>query len=181
MKYSFTILFLIINLAVYAFGIGDWQNETPGGNYMGDPGNGTLLTIRKTHEELLGIKKWYFYKGFIVGTLNKQQFILEESSGEKLIFKDQNIWKKEIQSRGLEPILWTRWYKDNWVDGDWLIIWMFFGFFVSIPLAIFFLFAIYRMVIKERFRLRSFYTIFVLTILISLGVTLILDYYPNSM
>ena len=147
---------------------------------MGDPGSGTQLTIRKIGDELLGIERWYFYNNFIVGEFRDKQFIVDERIGEKLIFDDRDIWSKEIQSRGLEPTLWTRWYTDNWVDGDWLMIWVFFGFFISIPLALFFLFALYRVIVKERFRLTSFYTIFVLSTVILIGLTLLLDRYPSS-
>jgi hypothetical protein len=180
MKYFLTISFLVISLRLTAFGIGDWQHETPGGNVMGDPGGGTQLTIRKTGEDLLGIERWYFYNDFIVGELGDELFIVDERTGEKLSFTDKDKWIKEIQSRGLEPILWTRWYTDNWVDRDWLLIWLFFGFVISIPLTLFFLFVLYRAIVKERFRVKSFYTIFVLLVVIVIGVTLLLDHYPSS-
>jgi hypothetical protein len=174
------ISFLFISLRLSGFGIGDWQHETPGANLMEDPGSGTQLTIRKTGEKLLGIKRWYFYKDFIVGESADVLFILDENRGEKLIYNDREKWTKEIQLRGLKPFLWTRWYTDNWVDGDWLLIWLYFGFIVSIPLTLFFLFALYQVIVKERFRLTSFYTIFVLSVAIGIGMTLLLDHYPCS-
>jgi hypothetical protein len=180
MKNLLSIPFLLISIKVTGFGIGDWQHQTPGGNVMGDPGSGTQLMMRKTGEELLGIKRWYFYNDFIIGELGDQLFVVDERTGEKLIFSDRDNWNREIKSRGLKPALWTRWYTDNWVDGDWLMIWLIFGFFVSIPFALFFLFALYRTIVKESFSLTSFYTIFVLSVVIVIGLTLLLDQYPSS-
>lgn len=180
MRYFLTVSFLVASIRLTAFGIGDWQHETPGGNLMGDPGSGTQLTIRMTGQELLGIDRWYFYNNCIVGELGNQLFIVDEETGEKLIFKDKNQWIKEIHSRKLAPTLWTRWYTDNWVDSDWLLIWLFFGFMISIPLILFFTFALYRAIVKERFRLTSYYTILVLSVVIIIGITLLLDHYPSS-
>jgi hypothetical protein len=180
MKYLLSFSFLLISLNVTGFGLGDWQHETPGGNLMSDPGSGTQLTIRKSGYEILGIERWYFYNDFIIGEFGDQQFIVDENTGEKWIFDNRENWTREIQAQGLKPALWTRWYTDNWVDSDWLVIWLFFGFFISIPLAFFFLFALYRVIVKERFRLTGLYTLFVSSVVIVIGLTLLLDHYPSS-
>lgn len=180
MKYLVSILLLLISLKVAGFGLGDWQHETPGGSFMGDPGSGTQLTICKTGQELFGIERWYFYKGFIVGEMGEQFFILDEATGENTIFDNNEKWISKIQSSGLEPVLWTRWYIDNWVDSDSLVIWYYFGFFFSIPLTLFLLYAICRVVLIERFRKASFYASFTLIVVIFVGITLFYDQYPSS-
>jgi hypothetical protein len=146
---------------------------------MSDPGNGTHLMILMTREELL-VNRWYFYNGYIIGEMFSGFFIVGERTGEKSIFKDKDKWITETQSRGFRPAIWTRWYTDNWVDGDWLLIWVIFGFIISIPLTVFFILALYRAIVQAHFRLTSFYTIFVLLVVIVIGTTLLLDQYPGS-
>ena len=51
-----TILLVSICYNASAFGLADWQIETPGGNFMFDAGEGTNLTFSKNGEDFDGIK-----------------------------------------------------------------------------------------------------------------------------
>jgi hypothetical protein len=179
-------LFLIIGLAIIfsnslGYGLADWQHITPGGNVMSDPGDGTHLTITKTRQEISGIVKWYFYRNFIIGQIGRDSyFIVNEIDGEVFSYKNRNEWIDYISANDLTPPTWTRWYTDNWVDGDIFYIWLVLLFYISIPFILFFLFALYKVVTKERFRITGPYTIFVLTTVTIIGSTLMLDHYPQS-
>lgn len=181
MRIYFTIGIVIICFKSFGYGLGDWQHITPGGNVMGDPGDGTHLTITKTQQEISGIVKWYFYRDFIIGQISSDEyFIVHEKKGELLLCKSKTEWIRYIQANDLSPSVWTRWYTDNWVDGDYLLIWSTLIFFISIPFILFFLFALYKAITKERFGITKPNTIFFLATVMVLGSILILDQYPQS-
>jgi hypothetical protein len=57
------LLLLIFNTRpAAAQGLADWQHQTPGGNTMGDSGNGTFLRLQDQPAAVFAIRKWYFYK-----------------------------------------------------------------------------------------------------------------------
>jgi hypothetical protein len=184
MKYFLIVSLLCMSLRVSGFGLGDaWGQETPGGNLMGEhySGNGIYLTIPKTGEELFGVERWYFYDNFIVGELEDALFIIDERTGEKLIFKDRSKWIKEIQSRKLEPVLWTRWHTGDWVISPILLFLLLYWFvmlmLLILPFALFFMFIL----VNERFRLPRFFKIFAFSIVTLIGIILLLYYYPFAL
>jgi hypothetical protein len=184
-KFFLTISFLFISLKLSGFGLMDcWGQETPGGNFMGEAysGNGVYLTIPKTGDKLLRIKKWYFYHNFIVGEFeeNNTLFIIDERTGEQLLFNSREQWIKEIQSRELEPILWTRWYTGNWVEGPSLLVLLLLLSVFYLPITLLFALFFILILMKERIRLSFFLKIFALFFIITAGVFLLLDYFPSS-
>jgi hypothetical protein len=180
MKYLVLLGLTIISSNLLGYGIGDWSHITPNGNVMGDPGSGTSLYINKTRQEILGINKWYFYKDKIVGKAGKEHFVVDEKEGEVIFFRNRNEWLNFIQVNNLEPSIFTRWYTDNWVDGDHLLVWLIFLPFISVPFILLFLFALYKAITKERFGITRPYTAFVLATTILISSVLILDCYPQS-
>ena len=179
MRYVFTLSFLTISLRLAGYGIADWQHTTPGGNVMGDPGNGTYLVVKQTGKKIM-VNWWYFYKNHVLGTSDHGYFILDEKTGTMSIFNTEAAWTKNLHARRLVPSIWTRWYRYNWVDSDMLLIWLIFLFYISIPFLLFFAFACYWAVAKERLRPRKPFTVFVFLTLISIAGIYLLDYYPSS-
>ncbi len=180
MKHILTIILIFITLNCMSFGFADWQHKTPGGNIMRNYGSGIYLELYKTNVEIENIDEWYFYRNFIVGKTSNEYFIIKETNCEIFKFKDKGDWDNLLELNKLKPIMWTRWYSGNWIDLDNIIIWSFFLFFISIPLIIFFVFALYKSIFKEKLRIKKTYTILVLvTILVSV-IGIVIDYNPQS-
>ncbi|MDJ1484107.1 hypothetical protein QNI16_26655 [Cytophagaceae bacterium YF14B1] len=116
MRISFilTIIYLFTTLTVSAFGLADWQHRAPGGTLMYDTGNGTELGLPKSHQSITPIRSWYFYKNHIVIVGGPGYMIVNETNGDLKQFSSEQEWNNYIEYTGLEPVLWTRWYSDNW-------------------------------------------------------------------
>lgn len=117
-NYLLTLFTFFMTASTFSMGLGDWQNPTPGHNTMEDPGNGITLRISKTNIEIFPIEEWYFYKDYIIGKTNKNFFIVNENNGNVLQFESDKEWTNFINHNDLKPLIWTRWYSDNWVDND---------------------------------------------------------------
>ncbi len=180
MRTGIVLSFVIIANVSFGFGMSDWVQKTPGGHQMFDVGSGTQLQISSSSETLENINRWYFYKNHVVGELSNGFFILDESSGKLTNFSSDKEWLNETDVRGLKPLLWTRWYNDNWVDFEWLLILAMLGWIIWIPLALFFLYMIYRAVIKEKFNYRKPFTRVVTITVLLLGTMILLDLFPSS-
>ena len=173
---------LLLPLSLFAFGIGDWQETTPGGNSMDDPGDGTHLYLTKSNKRLYRIEKWYFYKGYIVAELDSSFLVVNESTETVNRLSSKEKWQAHLEQNHLQPFLWTRWYTDNWMDlgSEMVLIWLIFGFFITIPLCLGFLFLCYRAIWVERFRLDQPSTFIVILVSLVVGITVLLDYFPSS-
>lgn len=174
------MVIILYSSSSFGFGTGDWQQTTPEGNIMGDPGSGTSLTLVKTRKELSEIRTWYFYKRYIIGNTAKYFFIANEMNGDVLLFKNRSDWDSFIHDNALKPVVWTRWYSDNWVDRDNLFALFIFFFFISIPLLLLFLFAFYKAIKDEHLKITKPYTVFVLLTILVMGGIILLDIFPQS-
>ncbi|MDJ1470858.1 hypothetical protein [Xanthocytophaga flava] len=116
MRISFilTIISLFTILNVSAFGIADWQHKAPGGTLMYDAGSGTVLALPKSRQSITFIRFWYFYKNHIVIVGGPGYMIVNETNGDLKQFSSEQEWNNYIEYAGLEPVVWTRWYSDNW-------------------------------------------------------------------
>lgn len=179
MRLIFTIILSTTFFNAFSFGLGDWSHETPGANLIMDPGDGNLLRL-KNGTDIHDLKSWYIYKGHIVGTTFEDYIIVVESTGQVSRFANKNSWKNYIHQHDLKPAVWTRWYSDNWVDYDLLLIWLIFLFYISKPVIIFFLWILYQSGRYKYFNIRKPYTKVVLTVLLTLGFVILLDFYPQS-
>lgn len=130
-------------------GWGDWQRDTPYGNYMYDAGGGTRLVFRKTRREV-AIAAWYFYKGCTIGQIgNDKYFIADERTATLKEFASRQDWETARRRLGLTPT-WTRWYRDDWCFLDDLPLIMLLAFYISVPVLSVLAVIAYRAVVRER-------------------------------
>jgi hypothetical protein len=162
-----------------AIGLGDWQRDTPYGNYMYDAGGGTSLVFRTPYQELTGVNQWYFYSGHTIGQYSKGYFIADEKRAELKLFKDQQNWETSLVKLKLKPF-WTRWYTDDWHLLDDLLLVMVFAFYVSVPILIVLGIILYYAFIRERFNPSKPYTLIILGLTILIAVQYYLEINPAS-
>lgn len=107
---------------------GSWWQKTKNGNEICNEkgSSGYFISIkckdfRKSIESgyvISDIDKWYFYKNYIVGESIKIErqvfFIFNEITCEHQVFQKREEFDKRINEIGLRPMIWTRWYKENW-------------------------------------------------------------------
>lgn len=188
-------MFLNCNFA-YSFGLGDETYYTPYGNEIDNWTGNTLRADGK--EELTGLKKWYFYKGYIVGECNcyppydnkrKEEieklgnyFVFDETSYQLVVFGTESEWNSFLNQNDLKPKFWTRWHDGGDVGNILLVIafLLVFYFFVSIPLLIWFVVSFYKNVKKEGFKFSSPYFIGITCLSSLILLQWILEQFPNS-
>jgi amino acid transporter len=179
MRLIFTFILSAVFFNTFSFGLGDWSHETPGANLIMDPGDGNYLRL-KNGTEIHDLKLWYFYKDYIIATTYDDYIIVDERTGQVNRFATEYGWNDYIGQHNLKPFIWTRWYSENWVDYDILIIWLIFLFYISIPIIILFLWILYQSMRYEYFNIQKPYTKIVLIVVLTLGTVVILDFYPQS-
>jgi hypothetical protein len=163
-------------------GLGDWQNQTPGGNDMGDPGGGTILTLTKSNQTVENIARWYFYRKHIVGQTNSDYFIVDEATGKVQRFSEFGQWNEVLAQMELSPTVWTRWYSDNWKFFERMLFAIFFiGLVILLPLLFFLFRGLNRWITNDsKFELRKSYLIAFVAIVVVIIARTILDIYPQS-
>lgn len=177
------LLILVLTLPVinsYAIGWGDWQRDTPYGNYMYDAGGGTRFVFKKPYQELADIQQWYFYKGHTIGQYGKGYFIADEKTGRLQTFSQPQEWQTTLSALNLKPT-WTRWYQDDWHFFDDLLLIMVLAFYISIPVLIVLAAVVYSAVINERLNPKKPCTFVVLGITAISAVQYYLEVNPISM
>lgn len=196
MRISFTLIvisfFTILNVS--AFGLADWQHRAPGGTLMYDAGSGTELVIQKSHKSIYGIRSWYFYKNHIVIVGGPGYMVVNETNGDLKQFSSEQEWKTYLNAANLKPVLWTRWYSDNWRFYETIAfatLILFFYAFITLLLILIFL--IIRWVIngmrfqtkswfqtRKRFQIKKRTGLIWLGIIFILTIRAVLDSYPQS-
>jgi hypothetical protein len=181
MKILLTIVFFITTSQLYGFMLGEWRHDTPGGNMMEDNGSGNQLVFAGKDELItLKVREWYFYKNNIVGVSdNKGYFIFNEQIKELFLFKTELEWRNAIAQNHLKPVF-TRWYGDNWVSMDGIMVWLFFGFIITIPLFCLFLWTLYKAIFIEHFNISEPNTTISLGLIALFCFMIWLDSYPQS-
>jgi hypothetical protein len=179
-KILLNVLFITGALNAYGFNLGEWQHETPGNNLMGDNGNGNELTIIRQGYNTLPLKKWYFYNYHIVGITGKKYFVVNEYEGDILLFNTENEWHNYLNQNRLNPFIWTRWYSDNWVDMDYIFVFLFFYFIKIIPFFLLLLWTLYKAIKVEHFKMTKPNTLIFLAIISLFILIVILDCFPQS-
>lgn len=179
------ITLLIAPIQILGMGLGEWRQKTPYGNEMDNFTDWYTLYLGN-ETTVKNISNWYFYKGHTVGIISeygqpKKYFVADELKKEVKYFDKEIEWENYIDKEDLSPIIWTRWYSDNWkVLDDKILIFYLFYFFVSIPLTILFVVAVVRAYRRENFKINKPYTI---TVLVTLGLIVlraVLDAFPLS-
>lgn len=182
-KWLVLIITIFLSIEIFSFGIGDWSNETPGGNKI-DNFSGYCIKL-KNNKAINNLQEWYFYKGFIIGSLEQESrlkyFIVNEETMKIFYFNNKEVFEITLLKMKLKPIIWTRKYSDNWMFySSKLYILYIIGIIVSIPVTIFFLFAVYIVVFVEKFDIKSPYTFLMSVFVIFLFIRYLLDIFPQS-
>jgi hypothetical protein len=192
---SFLIIPLFfITFAARAIGLGNWQNQTPGGNVMGDAGSGTVLILAKNNQRINNITRWYFYRNHIVGQTGSDYFIVNETTGKVRRHNNSREWDKAIVQANLSPPIRTRWFTDNWKFWEKMLFAMLFvGMFIliillllSVPLLFYLFQQLKRRITRDhklrikipqigKLHLAAFFGISII-----IAVRTLLDIYPQS-
>ncbi|MDJ1500028.1 hypothetical protein [Xanthocytophaga agilis] len=186
-----TFFFTILNVS--AFGVADWQHKAPGGTLMYDAGGGTELILPKSHKSIYGIRSWYFYKNHIVIVGGPGYMVVNETNGDLKQFSSEQEWNTYIEYAGLEPVLWTRWYSDNWRFYETIAVGLIFMVFpiVFIVLLLILFVAVTQWIstgmkfqprqwLPSRFRIKKRTVLIWLGIISLLVFRAFLDAYPQS-
>lgn len=127
--FLFLIAFGFANEAL-ALMPGYWERETANGTQFID---GPAPTIKfKDGTSFVMPSKWYFYQDHIIGVLDRRgqekiYLVIDELNSEVSSF-EEDAWRAFIHTHRLKPLLWTRWYTDNWNHMRGLIFLLIFGF-----------------------------------------------------
>src|SRR4030095_14653700 len=114
-------------------------------------------------QQLDGLKRWYFYRGHIVGELEQGQgwFVVNEGTSEMIWQTDREKWQAIVEARGLVPGIWTRWWDSDpamLTNGLFLFL-LVTAWFVAIPILLLVLLVLTRAWRRERFNWRKPYTL----------------------
>lgn len=164
-------------------GLGDWQNKTPGGNVMGDPGSGTILTLTNSNQTVGDITRWYFYRDRIVGQTSSDYFIANETTGEVRRYDNLQEWSQAIVQSELSPTIWTRWFTDNWKFYERMFFAIFFiGALILLPMFFFLFRRLNRWVTSDNQpQIKKTHLLAFIGIVIMVVVRILLDVYPQSL
>ena len=179
----FLICCIMICLKAHAgVGMGDWQCTTPQSNTFDNySGNGISLSLRNGgFGSVDSLKRWYFYKGFIVGEREHGFFIANEKTAKVQLFATQNTWAKALADAKLKPGYYTRWYNWQWVYYDDIGYYALIFFFMSAPCILIFLYLLYMAFRYEKFNVRKPCTMIVLIVSGLLLITYLLERFPQS-
>jgi len=176
--------------------LASWWQKTKYGNEFCNikyP-NGYIISIKckdyrkasRSGYVVTNVAKWYFYKGHVVGEVTekgqKRFFIFDETTCQSRIFQQQETFHAKVREEGLRPILWTRWYEENWgffiTDGD-IGDGLNFIFF-KLPALVVVGIATLIGLVRTRFNLRHPFNLVTLTLVFLIGVRFILDLFPGS-
>lgn len=117
---------LVIGFFASTSSAGDWSqwgHSTPLGNeiayqHYNNIYRNIFICKESGKDQLHFLKKWYFYKGCVIGYLEQGQpnafFIIDERSCALDMFKTKETFDIALEERNLKPLLWTRWYAANW-------------------------------------------------------------------
>jgi hypothetical protein len=169
----------------------EWWHKTPGNNEMSNQSfndiHRNLFACKGSGWPLLQyIEKWYFYKGFVIGTIEPNQpnqfFIINEQACTLDTFNSDVEFDQYLIQKRLKPILWTRWYNSNWgfifvgrgYGGYWDFL-FFRGTWLLLPLLVLAVFWIFKYASK-----RNLKWIFSLVYIILMLIRITLDIIPVS-
>jgi len=145
MKKIFILLTILIFSKSFAIvGLADWQFVTSKGNIFNNyQQDGISLSINGNDVKIDNLKKWYFYKDFIIGEhLNEssrlEYFFVNEINSKVIFFDTFDESDKFKDENGLKPFIWTRWNDEKSIDSIFVFLINFFAFiFVLIYVIVF--------------------------------------------
>ena len=126
-----TILILIAGIPILGKcgELASWWQKTPNGNEICKEkwndnyviGIKCKILEKESNQDghmISNLKRWYFYKNFIIGELaeggQKKYFIFDETNCQEQEILTQNGFRNRIEALNLRPKIWTRWYSSNW-------------------------------------------------------------------
>ncbi|MBL7986312.1 MAG: hypothetical protein JNM91_15000 [Flavobacteriales bacterium] len=125
MRRPICIVVLFVAVAHNMFATMDgWASRTPGGLQMQE----NMLQLAPGNF-VKPLERWYFYKDHVLGKFyagasigrwnapmdtSLHWFIVNEANGEVLTFPGQEQWEHARSEMGLVPMIWERWYRNDW-------------------------------------------------------------------
>ena len=133
------------------------------------------------------LEEWYFYKNHIVGKYKNisqfNYFIFNETNCQHEIYISKKEFTVQLKHKGLKPLIWTRWHKENYgmifTDGHILdkIIFVWIYMPVIVGFALFFVITLFRTSCNLAKKTNKINLLIVGIILLRI----ILDFYPQSL
>lgn len=175
------VVLLITAVKVHArIGLADWQIETPGGNRINNFIERSLYL--EGGGQIDGLKRWYFFRGHIVGEQlgepyiehtsrgdrysfdagTRNWFIVDERSAGIATYRDSLEWQRELEQQVLVPRLYTRWLDGDptvLTNGMFWILWFASSWYTAIPILLLVIMVFRRAWKREHFNWRRPYTI----------------------
>lgn len=167
-----------------------WHHKTPGGNMISylnsNDKHSNFFICSDADFEVPSLQKWYFYKGYIIGSFEDEPrvkyFIINEADCSIELFTNIARFENIITTNHLNPLIWKRWHNDNWGfffegDGaggamDWLFLR---GTWLVLPVVSIIAFQL----IRNKFK-NILIRIFAIGIVVVTFVQILLDLYPMS-
>lgn len=181
MKKHISLLLLLIftKLNLLGIGLGEFESQTPGGNFIGNS-NGLIFRFHNENiEEDFDFDSWYFYKGYIIFRKDNVDVVVVNEKQNKIL--DINInggVAKFISDNQLKPQIWLRTYSDNWNTTELISLYFLFSLWIMIPLLFLYLLLI-RLKILPKPNTRVILNVSLFAIIIFVFIKA-LDYYPQS-
>jgi hypothetical protein len=140
-KFAYTFFILLLFCKCLGLGIGEWSNNTPGGNIFRHDhwDNVTRIYLEPAGQNKVdSVTIWYFYKNCIIGVSHNstQYFVVDEAKAQIKTFRDKGSWMKYVNISNLVPKVKTRWFTDDWsFNLNDLPIYLVILFFLSLILS----------------------------------------------
>ena len=161
----FFVFMLIAKEAKCTFGP-EWYYVTEHGTSIHD--GGYYFLANSTFKSRC-ISEWYLYKSHIVGKCGKWKcFVADEKKGQVIEFVDKTEWNNYIIDNELRPLIFTNWQTGGFCGLCILGFLSFFGFPISIPIYLFFGYAIFKAV-RQKFSKNCPFTIPALFFILMFG------------
>lgn len=184
---KFTLIFFLA-FSSFCFGkagLAEWSVLTPHGNEINNFDDSRILSL-SNQSQLDNIAEWYFYKDYIMGRLGTNgkttgYFAVNETIFYINTFQTKDEWIKFLQQNDLQPKIWTRWYKSDWTFFNiQLLMFLVFGFYVSIPLIILYWIVLFKAFKKEKLNIRKPNTIVLTCVTGFIFIAWLLEHFPQS-
>lgn len=185
MKKIFLVFIILVFGKSFAIvGLADWQCKTSYGNTFDNySGNGITLSAQTKNDviQFKDLKKWYFYKGFIIGeNYNENKlsyFFVDEENQEVFKFDKLQAATKFKIFKNLSPVIWTRWYNDDFESN---FLFFLCNAFIVVFLMYHFISILFKLIKKKKIQYsRSELKIYTMLFIVFLIVTF-LDINKNS-
>lgn len=156
MRKILLLLILILPSFIFSMGWSDWSLYSPGNTRL-DNYSDQGVVLNKNERITENVVCWYFYKNSIIGKYNPEYitndykyFIFNENNNKLEKFNSYKGWQYSIKKQNLKPLLFTRWYTEDWKFFSPILLFLLIIWFpISLPITIFYLHILIKLIKNE--------------------------------